>query len=306
MKAKTMLLSILVSVWPVFLTSCDEGHVSENENTEIVEPEDEEPSAEEILAAERKALMDSLAFGGKYVSRTWDDYSDYKTPYLCVGVQKEYYFHADGGGVLVTYLMDDTDRGYVKLEDSIVWSVSETKPFSLKIRERENVTISLEEVRVTDKELSSKNGDWLKEINPWPGLCKDDVISYSIDGMIASHGHSSYGEPLVWVTPATLTVKTIRGTMRFIRSHCSDCIVGYRQPYTLKGDNFEPMDCEIYFSVCEDETSFYEIFLMKEPLSFVDKYPRGSNTISFNFDVGMVLGNVVVFNSNGEEYIVQN
>lgn len=299
------MLSAAIMVSAALFTSCEKENTETGETPGVTLP-DNQPSEEELLEAERQALIDSLTFGGKYVSRTWHDYTGGKNPYVCVDIQKEYRFDENGKGLLTTYLMDDTDRGYVMIEDSITWSLSATKPFALKITERENATISLEEVKVTVSELSSKTSSWHKEIEPWEGFCKEDVISYSVEGLNMWHGHSGYGEPLVWATPATLTVKTVRGTMRFIRSHCSDCIVGYRQPYDIQGDDFIPADCDIYFSVCEGQSSFYDIFLQRDPFAFVDAYPWGSTLVSYNFNVGIALGEVVAVNSNGEEYTVQN
>ena len=304
MRKRMFLLSAVIAMSAAVFTSCEEENTGTGVTPEVTLPDDQ-PSEEELLALERQALIDSLAFGGKYVSREWNNYSYNSIPYTCVDVQKEYYFLDNGRGILITYLMDDTDRGYVMLEDSISWSVSMTKPFALKISDK-NSTISMQEVSVTKNELSSKTGNWLREVDPWEGFCKNDVISYSIDGLTMWMGYSSYSEPLVWTTPATLSVNTVRGTMRFVRSHCSDCVVGYRQPYTIENNRFVPVDSDIYFSVCEDQPSFYDIFLQVEPFGFVDKYPYSDRLLSYNFKVGLVLGNVVVLNSNGEEYTVQN
>lgn len=305
MKTKVLMLSTAAIVSAIFFTSCEKESTEIDENTEVVVPNNQ-PSGEELLAAERQALIDSLTFGGKYVSRIWKDYTYKNSIYSCVDVQKEYFFYENGKGLLVTYFMDDTDRGFMEIEDSITWSISETKPFALKITERESATISLEEVTVTKNELSSKTGNWLKEVVPWNGFCKDDVISYSVNELSMWKGYSSYREPLVWTTPTTLTVKTVRGTMRFVRSHCSNCIVGYRQPYNREGNDFIPIDCDIYLSVCEDQPSFYDIILEQTPLAFVDKDSWTSTSVSYNFKVGSILGEVVILNSNGEDYLVQN
>lgn len=291
----------LILLFPLFLFSAcgetDDLPMDREENNEVQE--------ENSVVEDLKKIKSELCFGGKFVERKYEDFSSMNHAYSAVIKQKDYIFKTDGTGLVKTFVLNTTtDKGYTEQSNQFTWTLSETKPFTLKLKEENMASYALEEVKVMDGVLSFKNGDWQQEIDLYEGFCKNDIINYSVDELQAWHKYD--GESRVWITPTILTVKTKKGIMRFIRSHKGYASLGYMQPsYSKDGGPWQYFDSQIYFRVYSKLNNFYDIIIDNDKSSFEENYYN--NTKMYYFHVGNISSKFELsIIDNGKEYNVEN
>lgn len=249
----------------------------------------EEGLSDNSSEKQAETLKKELCFGGKFVERELKEMIAHNQNIKAVVKQKDYVFNPDGKGTLTTYTINQTFEGYKSTEEPFTWSISDTAPFSLKIRVGQMGTFSLDEAVVNDEFLSFKNGDWNKELIASKNLAEDDIVSYSVEYL---HGWTERRnlEMYVFITPSILTVNTKEGKMRFIRNRYGYNSIGF--PYGTfekKGNEYVliPSDykANIYFQVNPTSPIFYDKTVNPNEMEF--KTIENGST-KYNFHIGHI------------------
>ena len=210
-------------------------------------------------------ISDDLCDGSRYITREFKDYSTPLIgPYKAVMTQREYTFSKEGKGELVTYVADNTPRGYTQSKTSFSWSATDKKPVSLKVSVDDGENFTLKDVEIADGKLTSEDEDWSKEMTVNKVFEESEVKSYSVD-MAWSKSTASMPPYMICmeVSPVRLNVKTENGSVTYITREYGYQAIEIAMP--CYQENWGPMQYwDSYIYACVDTKSPYY------PYSFCD------------------------------------
>lgn len=254
---------------------------SNKEDEDITENDDKNQTVD---------ITDELCDGFRFVER---EYEEKSTPllgvYKTVTIQNEYFFLEEGKGSMITYVAENTPRGYSQKITDFTWSATNKKPVTLKILLEDGETIKLENVEITDEELSFTSGLWTKEIIVENAWSSPYVERYTVD---FSYYDSTESQPPYLVclnlSPARLTVTTSIGKVTFITyPYGVNPTSIAMSAYSKDGSNLNYYDSYLY--ACVDTHRTYSPCSFFEIVSYTTEKPFTENGKMY-FYIGKFIG----------------
>lgn len=161
-------------------------------------------------------IVRELCGGHAFVEYEMDSYSALGATYRAPVQRKAYVFKADGTGELTTFTFNNSDRGHIISDAGFTWRKDGDEGISIK--EGTVGSYSVSGMKLTDTGVSFVGGEWEKEVAHPAKLKKEDVISYRLDNLkvwlSTITDEFGYTDPVLWATPAILTLKTKQGIVR--------------------------------------------------------------------------------------------
>lgn len=235
-------------------------------------------------------VIEELCSGYAFAEYEMKEYQSSGKRYKAPSRRKEYKFTSDGKGTSMTYTFNNSDRGYAISNSEFTWRKDGDSGISIK--EGSIGAFTLSNMAITETGISFTGGEWEKELPKPVKIKKEELISYSVENLEVWMGTSTdeygYTDPCAWITPATLTLKTKSGVIRYFFGTVTRGRIYYEGRESL-------------YMMTQTNNHCYTIFFQKD-MDFEgknDKYDSGDNWIK----IAEVKDNKIVSCiENGKEY----